>query len=87
MPRFGAALPPPLTSTLPRSFAADDSDLKKFIKAGTSALRKGGLYLAVLPDKAFSGSSFTKWRKEIMLDHTVKAIVELPSFTFEPCAY
>ncbi len=65
-----------------------DDPAEKFVERGLEALRPRGLLAMIVPISVITKSSTSKanWRRRILRENTLKAVITLPSELFQPYA-
>ena len=58
----------------------------EFVDYALDQLTETGLLFAILPNKPITGKYEAAWRKRLIQDHTVKAVVRMPGDLFYPTA-
>lgn len=65
---------------------ATDVPPQQFVARALEALDTRGKLAVVLPTSMVVKKSFTSWRRELLKQNTLRAVIELPNETFQPFA-
>jgi type I restriction enzyme M protein len=69
----------------PFALKKDDEKEYKFIDFALSKMSKGGLLFVIIPSPVmFREKGFKEWRKNMLRNHTLKAVIKLPEDLFYP---
>lgn len=81
-----AGTPRPFTRVLMNPpFAVSESE-SQFVDYALTQLTEDGLLFAILPNGPITGKSDRQWRKRLLEQHTVLAVVRMPDDLFYPSA-
>lgn len=67
-------------------FAVEDEPEYRFVDYALQQTVPSGILFAILPNVPITGSSTVSWRRALLSQHTVKAVVQLPRDLFLPVA-
>ncbi|HSD98718.1 MAG TPA: N-6 DNA methylase [Patescibacteria group bacterium] len=67
-------------------YAKSDEPEPKFIEHGLNSLKIGGLLCAIIPHSLLNEKDSAKWRKNLLSQHTVLAVISTPTDLFYPTA-
>lgn len=69
----------------PFALKKDDEKEYKFIDHALSKMTKGGLLFVIIPSPVmFREKGFKEWRKNMLRNHTLRAVIKLPEDLFYP---
>lgn len=69
----------------PFALKKEDEKEYRFVDLALSKMEKGGMIFVVLPSPLmFRGNNYKEWRKKLLANHTLRAVVKFPDDLFYP---